>query len=269
MRNSPSKIVLLRAAIANKTLQAPEYSVRVSLGPPSVDASLKGGLQRGALHEIFADCGHEMAATGFVAALCLRIAASQHFLWIRQDFSAREYGELSGAGFLALGLNPACLLLLRATDAAQALCAAADALSCSAFGAVVIEIPGAPKILDLVASRRLALGAAQKNVTALLLRFAAEPQPSATETRWLIRAARSPVEEENWDQPVFETRLVRDRRGRTGQWVMEWNCEANLFREIYNKDAANLGALVPAPSNRPSSAAVESHGSTRGFQPVT
>ena len=74
-------------------------------------------------------------------------------------------------------------------DAADALRAANDALSCAALGAVVIEIPGRPKILDLMASRRLTLACAQKTVTAFLLRFNAEPEASTAETRWLVRAA--------------------------------------------------------------------------------
>ena len=92
-----------------------------------------------------------------------------------------------------------------------------------ALGALIMEIPGTVKVLDLAASRRLVLAAAESGVTAFLLRCSAEPEPSAAETRWLVRAARSDNQNENWGRPLFEAALVRNRHGRTGQWLMEWN----------------------------------------------
>jgi protein ImuA len=220
----------LRALQAHRALDAPESSARIPLGHPLADICLRGGLARGALHEVFAGAGHEAAATGFAVGLCRRVASGKHLLWIRQDFSAREYGELSPTGLLELGLDPARLLILHTATALESLRAASDALSCAALGAVVIEIAGSPKILDLVASRRLTLGATEKNVTAILLRFAAEPQASTAETRWLVRAARS-APNENWGKPVFEAQLMRNRHGQTGQWIMEWGSDDGFFKE--------------------------------------
>ena len=74
----------------------------------------------------------------------------------------------------------------------SALRTAADALACDALGAVVLEVWGEARQLDLVASRKLTLAAQASGVTALLLRIAATPQPSTAETRWIVRAARSP-----------------------------------------------------------------------------
>ena len=238
------KIAALRAFLAKPGLE--EISARVPLGHAAADLCLKGGLERGVLHEVFASIGHEAAATGFVGGLAARVAASKHLLWIRQDFSALEFGELSATGFLEFGLDPAHLLLLCVSTAADGLRAASDALSCAALGAVVIEIPGQPKILDMMASRRLTLACAQKTVTAFLLRFGAEPDASTAETRWLVRAAFSQAQKENWGHPVFEASLVRNRHGRTGQWVMEWNCDDGLFQS----PAADCGAVVPAPFDR-------------------
>jgi protein ImuA len=197
------------------------------------------------LHEVFAAAGHEAAATGFAAGLAARVAAGKRLLWIRQDFSALEFGELSAMGFLELGLDPARLLLLCVADAADGLRAANDALSCAALGAVVIEIPGKPKVLDLMASRRLTLACSQKAVTAFLLRFGVQPDASTAETRWLIRAASSPAQDENWGHPIFEVDLIRNRHGRTGQWVMEWSCDHGVFQNY----PANSGIVVSASSN--------------------
>jgi protein ImuA len=220
-------------------------SLHTPLGHGEADLCLKGGLQQGVLHEVFAGIGHEVAATGFVAGLAARVAEDKHLLWIRQDFSAHEYGELAATGLLELGLDPARLLLLSVANASDGLRAAHDALSCAVLGAVVIEIPGSPKILDLLASRRLMMAATQKSVTAFLLRFGAQPDASVAETRWLVRAAASRAQNEDWGYPAFEVNLLRNRHGKTGHWSMEWNCDERIFQNF----AAHPGAVVPPPAD--------------------
>src|SRR5665213_3995079 len=109
MREMAEKITQLRASLAGlKTL---EKQVRVPLGHEAADDCLKGGLQRGVLHEVFAESGHEAAATGFATGLAVRIAAKKSILWIRQDFSALEFGELCATGLLEFGLDPSRILL--------------------------------------------------------------------------------------------------------------------------------------------------------------
>jgi protein ImuA len=228
---------------------------RVPLGHQAADDTLGGGLPRGTLHEVFAhESSHGAAATGFAAGLAQRLGEGKPLLWVRQDFSALEFGELHAAGLLELGLNPDSVILVRAADAGQVLKAAAEGLACAALGAVIAEIPAEPKILDLVASRRLAFAAAQKNVTAILVRLAAEPDASAAETRWQVRAARSSNDDENneWGA-VFEAELIRNRHGRTGAWVMEWNSDDGIFREP--DQAAHFGGVAAASADRPVAAA--------------
>ncbi len=239
----------LRASLAKAQLPSKEESVALGHGP--ADACLKGGLKRGACHEVFAHPGHETAATGFAAGLCARFAGRKPILWIRQDYCALEFGELAATGLLELGIDPSRLLILRVAHAEDALRAASDALTCKELGAMVIELSGEPKTLDLTASRRLTL-AAETNVPALLLRFTAQPDASSAETRWRIRGAPSP-QGGDWGQPIFEAELVRNRHGGTGRWVMEWSCDDGLFRE----PAADRGAVVPAPFDRPAAAAPE------------
>lgn len=255
MRDS-ARLAQLRATLANAGLEPPEKHARVPLGCASLDLALKGGLLRGALHEIFAHVGDETAATGFSVALAQRLNARKPLLWIRQDFSALEHGEISATGLLELGLDPKRVLVLHVADAVSALRAAGDALTCAALGAIIIETTGEAKILNLVTSRRLTLATAQDGVTAFLLRFSAKPQASAAETRWHVRSRRSPVTNEHWGNPVFETELVRNRHGTTGHWVMEWNCDDGLFREL-GEETADRGAVVPASSDRPAAAAMD------------
>src|SRR5476651_528962 len=118
---------------------------RCALGHADADSVLRGGLARGALHEIVAG---DAAASGFTACAAQRVSGAKRMLWIVQDFSALEHGALSPCGFAELGIDPSKLLLLRAADAADALRAGVDALSCTGLGAVIMEITGNPKILD-------------------------------------------------------------------------------------------------------------------------
>jgi len=248
------KLAVLRGALASHGLERPAAERIAPLGHPGADACLNGGLARGALHEVFAGApGQEAAASGFALALAVRVLTKHKWLlWIRQDFSALESGEIYGAGLRELGLDPSRALMLHAPDAEAVLRAAGDALDCKGLGAVVIEPWGEPKIFDLVASRRLTLAAAKHNVTAILLRPGAEPSPSAAETRWLVRAAPSPPDDD-WGAPLFDVSLARNRHGPLGHWVMEWDQDESIFR------TAHHGALAAAIADRPAEAALECH----------
>jgi protein ImuA len=170
----------------------------------------------------------------------------KHLLWVRQDFSALEHGELSATGFLELGIDPSWLLLMRAADATDALRAGLEALTCPQLGGIVLEIPDEPKILDLSATRRLSLAADASGVTAILLRLSAESSPSACETRWSVTAVSS-AHDEDWGVPIFDVELQRNRHGPTGHWVMEWS--DGFFRQVRRK--ADPGSLAAASFDRP------------------
>ncbi|HEY1612626.1 MAG TPA: hypothetical protein VGF97_02895 [Rhizomicrobium sp.] len=256
MREAAERLGGLRASLALAGLAGNGDGTRVPLGHVAADACLKGGLRTGALHEIFSAApGHEAAATGFAATLASRLGGNRRLLWVRQDFSGLEFGEISATGFLEFGIDPSRLLLFRAADVASGLRAAADALTCAALGAVVIEIPRTPKRLDLVTSRRLTLACAQNGVSALLLRFEADPDASAAETRWLVGAGHSSAGNKNnnnkdWGYPRFDAALTRNRHGTTGHWAMEWNCDRGRFNET-----ADHRAVVSASADRPAAEA--------------
>jgi len=219
---------------------------RAPLGHAAADATLRGGLMRGALHEVFAKDG---AGFGFALGLAQRAAGPKRMMWIVQDYSSLEHGQVSATGLAEFGIDPTTLLLMRAANATDALRACADALTCPALGAVVAEVPGHPKILDLTASRRLVLGAQAKGVTALLLRTEAEAEPSAAQTRWKVTSAASP-RRDDWGQPRFDAELARNRSGETGRWMMEWCCDDGAFSEP-REHAAYPGAVAAQAADRP------------------
>jgi protein ImuA len=256
---SSARFATLRASIERLEACGETYSPRrVMLGHADADASLQGGLALGTMHEVFADVGRQSAAaTGFVAGLAGRVAARRPVVWIRQDFTEIESGAVSMSGLAELGLDPRLLVSVHVADVDHALRTAADALACDAVGAVVLEVWGEAKQLDLVASRKLTLAAQASGATGLMLRMAAEPRPSTAETRWIVRAVHSPPASQPWSawgSPLFEAQLVRNRHGPTGRWIMEWKCDECLFGE----PAAYPQPVAAAPAHRPHQAPAKS-----------
>jgi protein ImuA len=227
---------------------------RVALGHAGADAVLRGGLVTGAMHEVFSEGRQSGAATGLVAGFAGRLAARRPLVWVRQDFAEIESGALSMSGLAELGLDPRLLVSVRAADVDTALRSAADALACDAVGTVVLEVWGEARQFDLVASRKLTLTAQASGVSCLVLRVAAEPQPSTAETRWIVQAARSPPASASrpatlwsaWGAPMFDAQLARNRHGPVGQWIMEWKCDECLFSE----PAAHPQPVAAAPAHR-------------------
>jgi protein ImuA len=247
-----TNLATLRDSIERLEAHGAAYGLRkVPLGHAEADASLQGGLALGAVHEVFAETGRQSAvASGFVAGMSGRVAARRPVVWIRQDFTEVEAGAVSMSGFSELGLDPRCLVSVHAADVEQALRTAADALACDAVGAVVLEVWGEARQLDLVASRKLTLAAQASGATGLVLRMATEPRPSTAETRWIVRAAHSPPgshPSSAWGSPLFEAQLVRNRHGPVGRWIMEWKCDECLF----GKPAAYPQPVAAAPVHRP------------------
>jgi len=260
-----STLASLRGRIERIEASEAHATNRIALGHAGADAALRGGLAAAVVHEVFAEGHQSAAATGFIAGLAGRMTARRPLVWVRQDFSEIESGALSASGLAELGLDPRVLVTVRAADVDAALRTTADALACDALGAVVLEVWGQPRQLDLVASRKLTLAAQASGVTALLLRLAAPPLPSTAETRWIVRAAHSPPAASSmpaappmpaapwqaWGAPVFDAELVRNRHGPVGRWIMEWKCDECLFFE----PAAYPQPVSATPAHRPHQAA--------------
>lgn len=204
----------------------------VALGVETIDAALGQGLARGALHEVFAaEVGDAPAACAVMLAFALKAAGQKPILWVRQDFCRLEMGEIYPPGLVELGLDPSRLILVRARDGPAALRAAEEAARCSALGSVMIEVWGAFKALDLLATRRLALAAEASGLPLFMMRAGAAPAPSAAATRW--RAASAPsiwLEADAPGHPAFVIDLERCRAGPAGlRWTVDWNRDRRAF----------------------------------------
>ena len=249
--NKSAKLAELRHSLARYGL--PPDRAPIATGHPQADAVLDGGLRPGSLHEVFAQ---GWCAGGFAALLALQAAAhssngkSKNLFWVRPDYEAMEYGACSPNGLLELGGDPQALIQVRTRNAVDALAAANDILACPHVGAVLLEMEGMPKCLDLVASRRLAFAAGESGVTVFLLRNGAAAQPSAALTRWQVRSAPSLPGDDDWGKPVFDARLTRHRLGGLGDFLMQWNPEDGCFTDV-SKSEANTSTVVRAPARRP------------------
>ena len=248
--NKREKLADLRHSLAQYGL--PPDRPPLGLGVAGMDAALGGGLMPGALHEIHAG---NWGAGGFAACLAIKAAGRKPLFWVRPDYEALEYGQISPLGLMELGGDPANLFVLRAPNATEALAAGADILACPHVGALVLELNGHPKALDLVASRRLAFAAAESGVTVFLLREGAAEMPNAALTRWRVTAAPSEGDDD-WGAPAFTAALTRNRLGPAGCWTVSWDIDHGLFRQTRrDQQAPHPGSLAAAPSHRPDSAA--------------
>jgi len=238
--NNTEKIAELRHSLARYGL--PPERPPISLGHPQADSVLGGGLRPGGLHEVFAEV---WSASGFAVLLAMLAARGKPLFWVRPDFEALEYGAVSPQGLGELGGDPRQLILVRTRKVDDALSAASDILACPHAGALLLEVRGQPKALDLVASRRLSLAASESGVTIILLRQSAHAEPSAALTRWQVASAPSRSDDDDWGNPVFAARLTRHRAGGLGDFLMQWDSENAVFQQAYP------GAVAATPAHRP------------------
>lgn len=216
----------------------------VPLGAPALDTALGGGLALGRLHEVFARTPADaVPATGFSAMLAIRVPGE--IIWLRQARTTRSV--LYPPGLAEIGLDPARLVLATLPDVTALLRAAADAARCPGVGVVMVSVAGNPRLLDLTATRRLALAAERTGATVLLSRVAAKESPSAARTRWRVAAAPSaPLAGMAPGVPTLRLELPRRRGGPpAGPWVMEWDRAERCLRPFGEDTRAALDTALP------------------------
>jgi protein ImuA len=229
------------------------------LGLAELDAALGGGLPR-ALHEIAAASETEIPAASLFALMLIgKAAPAGAILWIAEDMAGVESGAPYGPGLDAIGIGPERIVTVAAPRARDVLWAMEEALRSRAPAAVVGEIRH--EGVEAVAVRRLSL-AAHRQTLALLLRARPDTRPLAAATRWVIGAARSaagsPSQESGRKElhatgpPVLAVRLVRNRYGPVGSWLLEWKRAG----ECFDLASAHPQPVAEAAADRPGEAIV-------------
>jgi len=226
------------------------------LGVPELDRALGGGLRHDSLHEIRAGTTREAAAaSGFATALLSRLSRrdDRPILFIVEAAAAREGGDPYGPGLDQFGLDPARLVVVETQRPEEALWVFEEGLRCAGLAAVLCELRGHPKALDLTASRRLALRARETGVMGVLLRQAVAAEPGAATTRWCVGPRPAGALDdftEGIGRPAWRLDLERNRAGRTGSFDLEWDHGA--FRFAFAADVPALPVAGPAvPVERP------------------
>ncbi len=232
-----------------------EVTNTLPLAISPLDRLLAGGLRRDALHELRSDTTRDAAsATGFAAALIARLTMIDRrpVLWVAEASALSEAGLPYGAGLDRFGTDSSRLILVRVKKPAEALWVFEEGLACRGLAAVLAEIRGNPRVLDLTATRRLALRAEAGSVMGLLLRQSGEAQASAAETRWSVAPLPAAVSDDypaGIGRPAWRLTLERNRHGSIGTADVEWDHDRRAFAEAGRP--AHPRSVAAASSDRP------------------
>ena len=220
------------------------------------------GLRRDALHELRSETSRDAAsATGFAAALmaCLAEIDRRPVLWVAEASALHEAGLPYGAGLDRFGTDSSRLILVRVRKPAEALWVFEEGLACRGLAAVLAEIRGNPRVLDLTATRRLALRAEAGGVMGLLMRQSAAPDATAAETRWSVAPLPAGVTDgypAGIGRPAWRLTLERNRRGPAGTADVEWDHDRRAFACLEAGRPAHPRSVPAAPVDRPHPAPV-------------
>lgn len=223
--------------------------------PTTGETLLERSIAPAALHEVFAADEIEDGTTAAFALLLgwrHRQGQGRPLFWVREQSAMRRCGHLYAPGLSELGVDPTQVMQAQLPDPIAVLRAGADIARTVGVGTVVIELTGKPRALDLTASRRLSLAAAQSGALVVLLRLAAQPSPSACWSRWQVAAAptRALIAQAP-GAPCFDVTLLRLRGGPAGmQCRLEWDRDAQAFHET--SLSSGMATLAPKRANSPS-----------------
>ncbi len=257
---------LLPERLENVAAPAPHTLVRQNgrgvpivarTGSVRLDAALCGGLPLCGLSEVHAPHMRDGGALAGFALAWIALAdkargdgkPSGPVLWISSREIAREAGRpyppaLSGHA----GLAPRDFLFAFLEAPLDALAVAEEAVRIGSVRAVVLELGGMPKALDLTATRRLNLRAQEAGRPLLLLRLSAVPQPTAAPLRLIARPAPAGLRHTiaaplpgSIGPPRFRLVLDKSPDGRNGEFLLEWKAHEHSFCDI---EPASAGDLV-------------------------
>lgn len=246
----------------------------LSTGLDGLDTALGGGLDMAALTEFHGGQTRDAASvSGF--ALCLTSlllkrmpsAAQRFLLWIGTAEIFREAGMPYAWGLLqAFGIRPEQLLLAQAPKPADALWIAEEASLVTDFAAVIVELRGCPRVLDLTATRRLHRRARATGHPVFLLRQGALEEPTAAPVRLVLSPAPAGLRETvegplaaSIGPPAFTVQVSKSRSAMAGRFVLEWNADERIFEDRAGgrRTTPDRRLVVSHPADRPHSPAAK------------
>lgn len=255
---SGSMILRRNGRIAEDTL---------ATGAAGLDAALGGGVPLAALTEIHALQTRDAAAASGLAlalgALLLRLR-EKPLLWIGTAEMFREAGFPYAPG-LAQGFGIAAdrLLVSQAPKLSDALWVAEEAARLPALSAVIVELRGNPRLLDLTATRRLHRRAQEAGRPVFLLRAGAQAEPTAAPVRLVAAPARAAKRrtllgalDGSIGPPAFRVTVAKSRHSMPAEFTLEWNADERAFHErrSLREHAPDSGAVAALSADRPDQA---------------
>lgn len=202
------------------------------LGAPAFDAALGGGVPRAGLTEMHAPAMRDAAAlAGFALAVTMLISPAGLVLWIAANDLFREAGQPYAQGLLhRFGIVPGRLMVAQAPRPLDALWIAEEAANAHVFGGIVLEVARDPRVLDLVATRRLHRRALLAGHPVFLLRVSGSAQPTAAPLRLRLRAAPSSPRHTlsgplhgSIGPPAFHVDIDKSRTAILASTTLEWS----------------------------------------------
>ena len=161
----------------------------------------------------------DVSATAFVLAALP--TGRKPILWVQDSASRREAGRLH-LGSTGLSGLTVPVLRVEVGHPRDVLWAMEEGATCAGLAAVVGEIHGAPAVLDLTATKRLALRAEASGVPVWLIRSGDQGGLTAARERWRISALpsrRHPHDPGAPGPPLWDADLFRASGRAPGHWI--------------------------------------------------
>lgn len=238
-------------------------------GVEHLDEILGGGLPRAALTEIH---GTQTRNAGAAAGLALSLVSlllkqrpdpTALVLWVGTAEMFREAGLPYAPGLNQLfGLAAEQMLFAEAPRPADALWIAEEAARIDGIAAVIVELRGNPRELDLTATRRLHRRAQDAGRPVLLLRQSAVPEPTAAPVRLLAAPAPAALRHtvlgplaRSIGPPAFAVEIGKSRTALPGSFILEWNPDARTLEPRRDAVPEDRVAMVSPSGGRADPAA--------------
>lgn len=251
-------------------------------GIQELDETLGGGLPKAALTEIHGGATRDAGAVaGF--GLCLAsLVLKQHtrpglVLWVGTAEIFREAGLPNAPGLAGqFGLGPGQLLLAEASKPTDALWIAEEATRIDEFATVIVELRGNPRGLDLTATRRLHRRAQDAGRPVLLLRHAAEAEPTAAPTRFIAAPAPAGLRHtvagplaHSIGPPGFAIEIGKSRAALAGKFILEWNPDARTLEQRRDERAVPKDRIAVVSPSRGRADPAAAAGAVLAFRSAT
>lgn len=232
-------------------------------GIKGLDHVLGGGLPLAALTEIHSSKTRDAASVaGFALGLLSKVLRESQapLLWIGSGDVFREAGFPYAPGLREqFGIAPEMLLFAHAARPVDALWIAEEAAPLGVLAAVLLELRGNFARLDLTATRRLHRRAQLSGRPVLLMRQAAEPEPTAAPVRLIVAPALTAPRQtlagplpDSIGQASFDIRVSKNRAAPEARFQVEWNADDLSFED---RHAPVPGVVVPLSQRRADTAA--------------